>query len=128
MRQPLLAAAAAGFIGACGISVATSREAPARGGDPVAARERPALAPAGLRGLAPLPALRRARLSARAAAAAPQTTPVVATSPPAAPPPAQQPVTTPSPPAPRPVAAPKEPAPSPAPEFDSSEEVFDSSE
>lgn len=121
MRQPLLAAVAAGFIGACGVSVATSREAPAPGGGPVAARERPASPPDGLRELAPLPALRRAPRSATRTPAV--AVALQAASPPPAPPPAQQPVATPS----APVAAPKEPAPSPAPEFDSSEEVFDSS-
>jgi hypothetical protein len=121
MRQPLLAAVAAGFIGACGVSVATSREAPARDGSPVAARERPASAPAGLRELAPLPALRREPRPARDRPAAAQAAPIVAASPPAAPAPVRQPVTAPSAP------APKAPAPSPAPEFDSSEEVFDSS-
>jgi hypothetical protein len=132
MRQPLLAAVAAGFIGTCGVSVAMSREAPARGGAPGAAREQPASAPAGLRELAPLPALLRAPRAARptrtrTVAAAPPAAPIVAPSPPPAPRPARQPVTTPTPPAPAPHAAPKEPAPTPAPGFDSSDDVFDSS-
>ena len=131
MSKPLLAAVAAGFIGACGLSVATSADSPPSPGDAaVTVRQSPASAPVVL---APLPPLRHEqrrapRPRAHAVAAATPAAPIVAASPPAAPPPAQETVaTTPSPsPAPAPVAAPKAPAPAPAPEFDSSEEVFDS--
>jgi hypothetical protein len=131
MRPLLLAAVAAGFVGACAVSVAIPQQAPrASSGGSATARERPASSAVSLRALAPLPSLRRERPPApaptprrRAVAAAPQTAPIIAASRPVAPPPAQEPVTTPSAPAPQPAAPPKEPAP----EFDSSEEVFDSS-
>lgn len=135
MRNPLLVAVAAGFVAACGLSVATSADSPpSRAGAAVTARERPASVSAPVV-LAPLPPLRHERRRApapraHAVAAATRAAPIVAASPPASPPPAQETVAAPPPappaPAPAPVAAPKPPAPTPQPEFDSSEEVFDS--